>query len=160
MARNERVLLRRCGGHRQQRQRERNETRDPQSKEQPFRRQSARWKNCSHLSQSHQHLPSTRYRPATLSHPIADKPIHDPAKRPPSLATGQMEAAPTTQHGNPEKIILGPVLHIPLTDLINLGAIRMPIFIYARDDSNAGMHSIERKIKQTKGLTFPTKRIP
>ena len=58
MAGAERVLFRRRGRDRQQRQRTRNEARGFKSKEQPLRRQSTRRKNGSYPGQHHLDLPS------------------------------------------------------------------------------------------------------
>src|ERR1700723_1091851 len=88
----ERLLLGRRGGYRQQRLGERDEVRRSQSQEQSLRRQPA-WRPNRDPCQPDQHLPPSRYRPATVSHAVADEPIAGAQKRTSQLAPRPAETA-------------------------------------------------------------------
>ena len=77
----ERVLLRWGGQHRQQRLGTGDEARRSQSQEQPLRGQPPWRQNGGDPGQPHQHLPASRYRPATVPHATAHEPIARPQKR-------------------------------------------------------------------------------
>jgi hypothetical protein len=105
-----RVLLGWCGQHRQQRLGARDEARRSQSQEQPLRWQSAWRQNGGDPGQPDQHLPPARYRPAVVSHAVADELIAGAQKRTAQLAPRPVE---TASGGTPA--FVAPVLHIALT---------------------------------------------